>query len=349
MQHYIDQLNEAQREPVLQKDGPMIIIAGAGSGKTRVLTIRIAYLMSQGVDAFNILSLTFTNKAASEMRDRISELVGGEADGMWIRTFHSACLQILRREASKLGHDSNFTVYDTGDTRALLKRLINQSGADVSDLKPAQVAAQISKSKNELKGPEDFAGQVDSRNPKQVLVAEIFERYQKELLRNNAFDFDDLIGETVHLFRAFPEVATAYRKRFRHILVDEYQDTNHAQYALIRELTRPVEPVHVPDDTRVELDANGVIDGCSGVHLQLQGSGGRWSHRNREHARAGFQPDICWQLRRMECTDVFIRQFKKKGNEELWIASESGVYVYNLKTKNSTNLKKNYIINQHVS
>jgi DNA helicase II / ATP-dependent DNA helicase PcrA len=156
------------------------------------------------------------------------------------KTFHSACLQILRREATRLGHDANFTVYDTGDTRALIKRLIRESGLEDNDLKPQQAAAMISNAKNELKDAEDFARNIDSSNPRQRLVAEIYRAYQRELARNNAFDFDDLIAETVNLLRAFPELRARYQKRFRHLLVDEYQDTNHAQYALIREFTRPL-------------------------------------------------------------------------------------------------------------
>ena len=236
----LEGLNPQQREAVLYRGPALLIVAGAGSGKTRVLTHRIAHLLgNKEAWPSQILAITFTNKAANEMRERIRHLVG-DPEGMWIRTFHSACLQILRREAERLGHNSNFTVYDTGDTRALIKRLIKAGGYDIDNLKPQTVAAVISKAKNELQTAEDFASNVDTKNPKSSAIAEIFTAYEHEKKRNNAFDFDDLIGETVFLLRAFPEVAANYQRKFRHILVDEYQDTNHAQYSLIRELTKPI-------------------------------------------------------------------------------------------------------------
>ena len=237
-------LNPQQREAVEYRGRALLIVAGAGSGKTRVLTHRIAHFLAQKeLWPSQILAITFTNKAAAEMRERVEQLIGSSSEGMWIKTFHSACLQILRREADRLGHDSNFTVYDTGDTRALLKRLLREAGAEDADIKPQQAAAIISNAKNELKDAEDFARNADRSNPKERIVAEVFQAYERELLRNNAFDFDDLISETVGLLRAHPEVRARYQKRFRHLLVDEYQDTNHAQYALIREFTRPL-----PDD-----------------------------------------------------------------------------------------------------
>jgi DNA helicase-2/ATP-dependent DNA helicase PcrA len=238
----LEGLNPQQAEAVLYRGPALLIVAGAGSGKTKVLTHRIAHLMEQR-EAWpsQILAITFTNKAASEMRDRIKLLVG-DPEGMWIRTFHSACLQILRREAERLGHNSNFTVYDTGDSRALIKRLIKNSGHDIDSLKAQVVASVISKAKNELQTAEDFAANIDTKNPKSQAIAEVFLAYEAEKKRNNAFDFDDLIGETVFLLRAFPEVAANYQRKFRHVLVDEYQDTNHAQYALIRELTKAIDP-----------------------------------------------------------------------------------------------------------
>jgi len=239
----LEGLNPEQRKAVLFRGSALLIVAGAGSGKTRVLTHRIAHLLAtKELWPSQILSITFTNKAASEMRERVEALIGQSSEGMWIRTFHSACLQILRREAERFGHDANFTVYDSGDTRALLKRLLREAGAEDADIKPQQAAAMISNAKNELKDAEDFARNADRSNPRQRIVAEVFQAYTQELKRNNAFDFDDLIAETVNLLRAFPEVRARYQKKFRHVLVDEYQDTNHAQYALIREFTRPLPP-----------------------------------------------------------------------------------------------------------
>jgi len=241
----LEWLNPEQRKAVLHRGSALLIVAGAGSGKTRVLTHRIAHLLAtKELWPSQILSITFTNKAAAEMRERVESLIGQSAEGMWIRTFHSACLQILRREAERLGHDSNFTVYDSGDTRALLRRLLREAGAEDADIKPQQAAAMISNAKNELKDAEDFARNADRSNPRQRIVAEVFQAYTQELKRNNAFDFDDLIAESVNLLRAFPEVRARYQKKFRHVLIDEYQDTNHAQYALIREFTRPLPPEH---------------------------------------------------------------------------------------------------------
>ena len=247
----VEGLNPQQRAAVEYRGPALLIVAGAGSGKTRVLTHRIAHLLANK-EAWpsQILAITFTNKAAAEMRERVRHLLGESADGMWIKTFHSACVAILRRESERLGHDKNFTIYDSGDSRAILKRLIKDSGADVHGLTPAAVASAISNAKNELSDAEGFARNVDTSDPKARAIAELFMQYQGELRRNNAFDFDDLIGETVYLFRAFPDVAAVYQKKFRHILVDEYQDTNHAQYSLIRELTRPIEIEHANVDQR---------------------------------------------------------------------------------------------------
>ncbi|MBT5089208.1 MAG: UvrD-helicase domain-containing protein [Micrococcales bacterium] len=234
-------LNPQQQEAVQYRGRALLIVAGAGSGKTRVLTHRMAHLLAnKEIWPSQILAITFTNKAAAEMRERVEQLIGQAGQGMWLKTFHSACLQILRREADRLGHDSNFSVYDTGDTRALLRRLLREAGAEDADIKPAQAAAIISNAKNELKDAEDFARNADRSNPKERIVADVFQAYTNELRRNNAFDFDDLISETVGLLQAFPELRARYQKRFRHILVDEYQDTNHAQYALIREFTKPL-------------------------------------------------------------------------------------------------------------
>jgi DNA helicase-2/ATP-dependent DNA helicase PcrA len=235
-------LNPQQLEAVTYRGKALLIVAGAGSGKTSVLTRRIALLLQQR-EAWpsQILAITFTNKAAGEMRERVQGLVGDVARGMWISTFHSACVRILRREAEQFGFTKSFTIYDSGDSRALLKRLVKEHEADAYGLTPGAAQSRISKLKNELLDAEGYARQANMSDPAERKFVEIFSDYQRALQKANAFDFDDLIAQTVFLFRAFPKVANAYRRRFRHILVDEYQDTNHAQYSLIRELTKPVE------------------------------------------------------------------------------------------------------------
>jgi len=234
-------LNPQQLAAVTYRGSALLIVAGAGSGKTSVLTRRIASLL-RGREAWpsQILAITFTNKAAGEMRERVGALVGEASRGMWISTFHSACVRILRREAEQFGFTKSFTIYDSGDSRALLKRLVKEHEADAYGLTPASTQSRISKLKNELQDSESYARDANMSDPAERKFVEIFADYQRQLRKANAFDFDDLIGQTVYLFRAFPKVADTYRRRFRHILVDEYQDTNHAQYALIHELTRPV-------------------------------------------------------------------------------------------------------------
>lgn len=236
-------LNPQQREAVEYRGQSLLIVAGAGSGKTSVLTRRIAGLLeSREAWPSQILAITFTNKAAAEMRERVHQLVGGHAEGMWISTFHSACVRILRREAEHFGFTKNFTIYDSADSRALIKRIIKDLDADTYGFTVSSASGRISKLKNELQDVETYARSANFNDPTERMFLEIFRQYTQSLSSANAFDFDDLIGQTVYLFRAFPQVAALYQRRFRHILVDEYQDTNHAQYSLIRELTRPVTP-----------------------------------------------------------------------------------------------------------
>ncbi|MDQ1570816.1 MAG: ATP-dependent helicase UvrD/PcrA [Actinomycetota bacterium] len=261
----LEGLNPQQREAVLYRGTSLLIVAGAGSGKTSVLTRRIAGLL-QSREAWpsQILAITFTNKAAAEMRERVGALIGREAaEGMWISTFHSACVRILRREAENFGFTKSFTIYDSADSRALIKRIIKELDADTLGFTVSNVAGKISKAKNELSDVESYARGANFNDPNEAGFVEIFRRYSDALTRANAFDFDDLIAQTVYLFRAYPHVAALYQRRFRHILVDEYQDTNHAQYALIREFTRPVLPQNVPEDTRMKLAPGGGIDGAS--------------------------------------------------------------------------------------
>jgi DNA helicase-2/ATP-dependent DNA helicase PcrA len=253
MQQYIDQLNEAQRAPVLQKDGPMIVIAGAGSGKTRVLTIRIAYLMNQGVDAFNILALTFTNKAAREMKMRIASIVGSnEAKNLWMGTFHSVFAKILRIEADKLGYPSNFTIYDTQDSVRLIGSIIKEMQLDKDVYKPKQVLGRISQYKNSLitvrayfNNPELQEADAMSKKPR---LGEIYQNYVDRCFKSGAMDFDDLLLKTNELLNRFPDVLAKYQDRFRYILVDEYQDTNHSQYLIVRALSDRFQNICVVGD-----------------------------------------------------------------------------------------------------
>ncbi|MGO1545060.1 MAG: ATP-dependent helicase [Gulosibacter sp.] len=260
----VEGLNPPQRAAVEYRGNALLIIAGAGSGKTRVLTHRIASLIAtREAWPSQILAITFTNKAAAEMRERVGQLLGEAVEGMWISTFHSACVRILRREAEKFGYTQGFTIYDSADSKALLKRIVKALDAESMGVTVSNAQNRISALKNELIDPDGFARQVESTNPRDQLILEIYRQYQRQLERNKAFDFDDLIAQTVWLFRAFPEIAALYQRRFRHVLVDEYQDTNHAQYALIRELTRGTEPRHVPADTRIQLAPDGSIPAAS--------------------------------------------------------------------------------------
>ncbi len=253
MQQYISQLNDAQQEPVLQKDGPMIIIAGAGSGKTRVLTVRIAYLMSLGVDAFSILALTFTNKAAREMKSRIAQIVGtNEAKNLWMGTFHSVFARILRSEADKLGYPSNFTIYDTQDSVRLISAVIKEMQLDKDIYKPKQILSRISSYKNSLitvkayfNNPELQEADAMSKKPR---LGEIYQNYVDRCFKAGAMDFDDLLLKTNELLNRFPDVLAKYQDRFRYILVDEYQDTNHSQYLIVRALSDRFQNICVVGD-----------------------------------------------------------------------------------------------------
>jgi len=231
-------LNDPQRAAVTHAGPPLLIVAGAGSGKTRVLTHRIAYLLAaREVHPGEIIAITFTNKAAGEMKERVVHLVGGRARFMWVSTFHSACVRILRAEHEQAGLRSTFSIYDQDDSRRLMQLIARELDLDPKRYPARWLTAQVSNLKNELVDPEDFAGR--AKGPNERVVAEAYPLYQRRLRESQALDFDDLIMATVHLLQAKPEVAETYRRRFRHVLVDEYQDTNHAQYALIKELVGP--------------------------------------------------------------------------------------------------------------
>ena len=231
----VDDLNDSQRAAVEHRGTPLLIVAGAGSGKTRVLTRRVAHLLATGdAQPGEILAITFTNKAAGEMKERVAELVGPRAKSMWVSTFHSACVRILRAESSRLGISSSFTIYDQQDSLRLMTMVIRDLDLDPKRFTPRSFLAQVSNLKNELIDYETYSTR--TTNQMEQTLAEAYGEYQRRLQRANAFDFDDLISGTVALLQLFPDVAEHYRRRFRHIMVDEYQDTNHAQYMLIKEL-----------------------------------------------------------------------------------------------------------------
>ncbi|QLG46879.1 ATP-dependent helicase [Costertonia aggregata] len=253
MENFIDELNDAQKAPVLHKDGPLMVIAGAGSGKTRVLTYRIAHLMAQGVDSFNILALTFTNKAAREMKKRIADIVGNsEAKNLWMGTFHSVFAKLLRFDGDKLGYPSNFTIYDTQDSQRLIASIIKEMGLDKDIYKYKQIQNRISSYKNSLitvkayhQNPELMEADAMAKRPR---MGDIYQNYVDRCFKAGAMDFDDLLLRTNELLNRFPEVLAKYQHRFRYILVDEYQDTNHSQYLIVKALADRYQNICVVGD-----------------------------------------------------------------------------------------------------
>ena len=253
MEDYLKLLNEAQQKPTVHKDGPLMVIAGAGSGKTRVLTYRIAYLMQQGVDSFSILALTFTNKAAREMKARIAQIVGeSESKNLWMGTFHSVFARILRAEADRLGYPSSFTIYDTQDSERLLSSIIKELQLDKDLYKVKQIRSRISSFKNSLitvrayyNNPELVEADRESKRPE---MGSIYKEYVDRCFKAGAMDFDDLLLKTNELLNRFPDVLAKYQERFRYILVDEYQDTNHSQYLIVRALADRYQNVCVVGD-----------------------------------------------------------------------------------------------------
>ena len=263
----LEGLNARQREAVVHAGSPLLIVAGAGSGKTRVLTHRIAWLLAErGVHPGEVMAITFTNKAAAEMKERVDALVGRRAGAMWVSTFHSMCVRILRREAKHLGVRSAFSVYDADDTRRLVGLVLRDLELDPKKFSARGVAAQISNLKNELCSPEEAAER--AANEFERKVAEVYGVYQARLRTANAFDFDDLIMETVALLQRLPAVAEYYRRRFRHVLVDEYQDTNHAQYVLVRELVTPAADGVEPAELCVVGDSDQSIYAFRGASIR---------------------------------------------------------------------------------
>ena len=228
-----EKLNEQQREAVFYTEGPLLVLAGAGSGKTRVLTHRIAYLIEEkGINPWNILAITFTNKAAGEMRERVDNIVGFGSESIWVSTFHSTCVRILRRHIDRLGYDTNFTIYDTDDQKTLMKDVCKYLKIDTKIYKERNLLAAISSAKNEMITPQEYRLQAEGDFHKQK-IASVYEEYEKQLRANNALDFDDLLVKAVQLFQTQPDVLEYYQERFRYIMVDEYQDTNTVQFMLI--------------------------------------------------------------------------------------------------------------------
>jgi DNA helicase-2/ATP-dependent DNA helicase PcrA len=276
---YLQDLNPAQREAVLSTEGPVLVIAGAGSGKTRVLTRRIAHLLNAvGVKPPEILAITFTNKAAGEMRERLADLVGPPSRGCWVMTFHAACGRILRREAPRLGYRTNFTIYDSGDQNRLVKQCLEELDRDPKRFTPRGIHSQISNAKNQLIGPEEYKSRVASFYDQ--TVADVYELYQRRMFASNAVDFDDMLYLTVDVLERFPEAREKWQKSFRYVLVDEYQDTNHAQYRFLQILAEPdmnVFAVGDPDqsiyafrgaDIRNVLEFERDFDGAKAIALE---------------------------------------------------------------------------------
>ena len=260
-------LNPQQSAAVVHSGTPLLVVAGAGSGKTRVLTRRIAYLMARrNVRPFEILAITFTNKAAGEMKNRVAELVGPVAKSMWVSTFHSACVRILRQEAHRLGYTNNFTIYDSSDSQRLIALVAKDLNLDPKRYPPRQFASTISNAKNELLGPADYLN--STSNQYEQITADVYTLYQKRLGQANAMDFDDLIMKSVEALQRYPEVKAKLRSRFRHILVDEYQDTNHAQYVLVKELVGKDEEGIPAAELCVVGDADQSIYGFRGATIR---------------------------------------------------------------------------------
>jgi len=266
-ENLLSELNPAQIAAVTHAGGPILVVAGAGSGKTRVLTRRIAYLMShRNIAPYQILAITFTNKAAGEMKARVGELVGPAAQSMWVSTFHSACVRILRQEAMRLGYSNSFSIYDSADSLRLVTIVAKELNLDSKRYPARQFQAMISNAKNELMGPQDYLNATS--NAFEAVVADVYSIYQQRLQRANAMDFDDLILKTVEVLQRFPEAKARFRSRFRHVLVDEYQDTNHAQYILVKELVGNDNEGLAPAELCVVGDADQSIYGFRGATIR---------------------------------------------------------------------------------
>ena len=313
-----DTLNDRQKEAVFCTEGPLLVLAGAGSGKTRVLTHRIAYLIEeQGVNPWNIMAITFTNKAAGEMRDRVDNLVGFGSESVWVSTFHSSCVRILRRFIDHLGYNTNFSIYDTDDQKTLMRQILKKLELDPKAFRDRAMLTAVSGAKNELMSPEEFRlnAQGDWRAKK---IAEVYQCYQEELKKNNALDFDDLIFKTVDLFRTNADVLEYYQERFKYIMVDEYQDTNTAQFRLIELLAGKYKNLCVvgDDDQSIYkfrganisniLDFESAFPGAKVIKLEQ-------NYRSTGHI--------------LDAANAVIRNNQGRKDKTLWTANGEGVPV----------------------
>ncbi len=325
---YLNQLNEAQKQAVLHKEGPMIIIAGAGSGKTRVLTYRIAHLMKQGVDPFNILALTFTNKAAREMKTRIAQMVGqSEAKNLWMGTFHSVFARILRSEGEKIGFPSNFTIYDTQDSVRLLTSIIKEMGLEKEKYKPKQVLGRISQYKNSLitvrayyNNPELMEADKMAGRPR---LGEVYKEYVDRCFKSGAMDFDDLLLRTNELLTRFPDVLAKYQDRFRYILVDEYQDTNHSQYLIVRALADRFQNICVVGDDSQSIYAFRGANIKNILNFQRDYEGVK-IYKLEQNYRSSKNI--------VNAANSVINKNKTKLNKEIWTANDVGGKVKIMQT-----------------
>ena len=328
MNNYLENLNESQREAVLHKDGPMIIIAGAGSGKTRVLTYRIANLMNNNVDPFNILSLTFTNKAAREMKNRIATVVGdSEAKNLWMGTFHSVFARILRSEGHHLGFPSNFTIYDTQDAVRLLSSIIKEMQLEKDRYKPKQVLSRISSFKNSLitvkayyNNPELMEADKMASRPK---IGEIYNQYVERCFKAGAMDFDDLLLRTNELLTRFPEVLAKYQQRFKYILVDEYQDTNHSQYLIVRALADRFQDICVVGD-----DSQSIYS-FRGANIQ------NILNFQRDYDKVNiFKLEQNYRSSKniVDASNSIIQKNKTKLDKQIWTANDEGAKIKVMRT-----------------
>ena len=328
LSNYLDSLNPEQKKAVLHTKGPMIIIAGAGSGKTRVLTYRIANLMKQGIDAFNILSLTFTNKAAREMKDRIGKVVGNsEAKNLWMGTFHSVFARILRSEGHHLGYPSNFTIYDTQDSVRLLNSIIKEMQLEKDKYKSKQVLGRISQFKNSLITVKAYYNNSDLQEADKMAMrpkmGEIYQKYVERCFKSGAMDFDDLLLRTNELLTRFPEVLAKYQDRFRYILVDEYQDTNHSQYLIVRALADRFQNICVVGDDSQSIYA------FRGANIQ-----------NILNFQRDYDDVQIFKLEQnyrssstiVEAANSIIEKNKTKLDKEIWTENEAGSLIKVMRT-----------------